>query len=52
MLLQDAPEEFLDPLLNTLMSNPVELPNSHTIIDYITISNFHYFNSERETSNE
>lgn len=33
----DAPDEFLDPLMATLMDDPVELPNSHTIIDRLTI---------------
>jgi hypothetical protein len=34
----DAPEEFLDPIMSTLMKEPVELPSSNTVIDYITIS--------------
>jgi len=38
MQFDDAPDEFLDPLMAELMSDPVELPNSHTIIDRITIS--------------
>lgn len=38
----DAPEEFLDPLMATLMDDPVELPSSRTIIDKITISKFIY----------
>lgn len=33
----DAPEEFLDPLMATLMEDPVELPDSHYIIDRQTI---------------
>jgi len=33
----DVPEEFLDPLLATLMRNPVLLPSSKTIIDLSTI---------------
>jgi ubiquitin conjugation factor E4 B len=33
----DAPEEFLDPLMATLMSDPVELPDSHYIMDRQTI---------------
>ena len=36
-LYDDAPEEFLDPLMFTLMEDPVELPDSKTIIDRITI---------------
>jgi ubiquitin conjugation factor E4 B len=34
----DAPEEFMDPLMFELMTDPVELPDSKTIIDRITIS--------------
>ena len=34
----DAPEEYLDPLMATLMDDPVELPSSKTVIDRITIS--------------
>ena len=37
----DAPEEFLDPLMFNLMEDPVELPDSNTIIDRITISKSH-----------
>lgn len=33
----DAPEEFFDPLMATLMEDPVELPDSHYIIDRVTI---------------
>lgn len=45
MQYEDAPDDFLDPLMAELMSDPVELPNSHTIIDRITISKFHFHNS-------
>ena len=38
----DAPDEFLDPLMATLMEDPVELPSSKTVIDRITISKFIY----------
>jgi hypothetical protein len=34
----DAPEEFLDPIMSTLMKEPVELPSSNTVIDFMTIS--------------
>jgi ubiquitin conjugation factor E4 B len=37
-LYDDAPEEFLDTLMSTLMKNPVELPSSKNIVDYMTIS--------------
>lgn len=40
MLFDDAPEDFLDPLMQTLMKDPVELPDSKTIIDYMTISKY------------
>lgn len=38
MQYDDAPDEFLDPLMATLMVDPVELPSSKTIIDRLTIS--------------
>lgn len=38
MQYDDAPEEFLDPLMATLMIDPVELPSSKTVIDRLTIS--------------
>ena len=37
-LYEDAPEEFLDTLMSTLMKDPVELPSSRNILDYMTIS--------------
>ena len=37
-LFDDAPEEFLDTLMSTLMNNPVELPSSKNVVDYMTIS--------------
>ncbi|KAL3318090.1 Ubiquitin conjugation factor E4 A [Cichlidogyrus casuarinus] len=33
----DVPEDFLDPLMGSLMEDPVELPSSKTIIDRKTI---------------
>jgi len=39
-LYDDAPEEYLDPIMNTLMKDPVELPSSKNVIDYMTISKF------------
>ncbi|KAG1682356.1 Ubiquitin conjugation factor E4 A [Nymphon striatum] len=36
--LSDAPEEFLDPIMNTLMSDPVLLPTSNMIVDRSTIA--------------
>jgi ubiquitin conjugation factor E4 B len=37
-LAEDAPFEFIDPLLDTLMKNPVRLPTSNTIVDRSTIA--------------
>jgi len=34
----DIPDEFLDPILMTLMKDPVLLPNSGIIVDRSTIS--------------
>jgi len=33
----DIPDEFLDPLMNEVMKDPVLLPTSNTIIDRVTI---------------
>lgn len=46
----DAPEEFLDPLMFHLMEDPVELPDSHTIIDRITIKR-HLMNDPHDPFN-
>ncbi|XP_071105758.1 ubiquitin conjugation factor E4 A-like [Haliotis cracherodii] len=37
-LLADVPEEFLDPIMGTLMKDPVLLPSSKNIVDKSTIS--------------
>jgi hypothetical protein len=50
MQFDDAPEEFLDPLMATLMSDPVELPSSHNIIDRITIKR-HLLNDPHDPFN-
>lgn len=34
----DVPDEFLDPLMFTLMEDPVILPSSHTTVDRSTIT--------------
>ena len=39
-LYDDAPEKYLDPIMNILMKEPVELPSSKNVIDYMTISKF------------
>jgi hypothetical protein len=41
----DAPDEFLDPLLMTLMRDPVRLPTSGNIVDRSTIAQ-HLLNDE------
>jgi len=46
----DAPEEFYDPLLATLMEDPVELPSSKTIIDRKTIKQ-HLLNDAHDPFN-
>ena len=43
MYYENIPEEFLDPVLQTLMKDPVELPSSKTIVDFITISKHYIF---------
>lgn len=35
--LGEIPDEFLDPLMYTLMENPVILPTSHVTVDFTTI---------------
>ncbi|XP_063624083.1 ubiquitin conjugation factor E4 A [Cydia splendana] len=37
-ILANAPEEFLDPIMSTLMLDPVTLPSSRTTIDRTTIA--------------
>lgn len=37
-LLADAPDEFLDPIMGTLMKDPVKLPTSGNIVDRAIIS--------------
>ncbi|ESO87173.1 hypothetical protein LOTGIDRAFT_210561 [Lottia gigantea] len=37
-LVEEAPEEFLDPILGSLMKDPVLLPTSNTIVDRAVIS--------------
>lgn len=32
-LVEDAPDEFLDPIMGTLMKDPVRLPTSGQIVD-------------------
>lgn len=37
-LLSEAPEEFLDPIMSTIMKDPVKLPSSGVIVDRPTIA--------------
>ncbi|KAH8263716.1 hypothetical protein KR044_012934 [Drosophila immigrans] len=37
-LLADAPEEYLDPIISTLMTDPVILPSSNVTVDRSTIA--------------
>jgi ubiquitin conjugation factor E4 B len=36
--LQDAPDHFLDPIMQTLMTDPVKLPTSNVTVDRVTIT--------------
>lgn len=36
--LADAPDEFLDPIMSTLMTDPVILPSSKVTVDRTTIA--------------
>lgn len=36
--LSDPPDEFLDPIMSTLMTDPVILPSSKVIVDRTTIA--------------
>ena len=38
------PQEFIDPIMQTIMNDPVLLPTSNTICDRVTI-NKHLLNS-------
>ena len=49
-LLEDAPDEFLDPLLLTVMRDPVKLPTSGTVVDRSTIAT-QLLNSELDPFN-
>ncbi|XP_071438590.1 ubiquitin conjugation factor E4 A [Hetaerina americana] len=37
-LLSEAPDDFLDPIMSTLMLDPVVLPSSRTVVDRSTIA--------------
>jgi len=38
LLFEDAPEEFMDPIMGCVMKDPVILPSSKTTVDRSTIS--------------
>lgn len=40
--LADAPDEFLDPIMSTLMMDPVILPSSKAVVDRQTIARYLY----------
>lgn len=37
-ILSGAPDEFLDPIMSTLMTDPVILPSSKIVVDRQTIA--------------
>ncbi|MEW5316627.1 MAG: hypothetical protein WDW38_007987 [Sanguina aurantia] len=49
-MMQDAPEEFVDPIMGTLMTDPVYLPTSKTILDRSCILR-HLLSDERDPMN-
>jgi len=49
-LAENAPEEFLDQLMYTIMKDPVRLPSSGNIVDRLTISQ-HLLNDETDPFN-
>jgi len=49
-LAEDAPEEFRDPLLDTLMRDPVQLPTSGNVVDRATIAQ-HLLNDDTDPFN-
>jgi hypothetical protein len=42
-ILAEAPDDFLDPIMSTLMRDPVILPSSHTTVDRSTIARLAVF---------
>ncbi|KAL4240867.1 Ubiquitin conjugation factor E4 A [Mactra antiquata] len=46
-VLADAPDEYLDPIMGTLMEDPVTLPTSHTTIDRAVIAR-HLLSDQRD----
>lgn len=50
LLLHDAPDRFLDPLMSTYMKDPVYLPTSNTVVDRSTIAQ-HLLNDQTDPFN-
>ena len=49
-LYEDAPEEFLDPLMQEFMTDPVLLPTSNSVVDRRTITH-HLLNNDTDPFN-
>jgi ubiquitin conjugation factor E4 B len=49
-LYEDAPEEFLDPLMQEFMTDPVLLPTSNSVVDRRTITQ-HLLNNDTDPFN-
>merc|ERR1712059_99029 len=49
-LTSEAPDEFLDPIMSTLMKEPVRLPSSRKIVDRSTIAK-HLLSDEKDPFN-
>lgn len=41
-ILAEVPDEYLDPIMSTLMTDPVLLPSSRQIVDRSTIARYYY----------
>ena len=48
--IDDAPDEFLDPVTCNLMDDPVKLPSSGTVVDRLTIKK-HLMNDAHDPFN-
>lgn len=42
-ILAEVPDEYLDPIMSTLMTDPVLLPSSRQIVDRSTIARYYYY---------
>ena len=47
----EAPDEFYDPIMGTLMSDPVRLPTSGTIVDRSRIQNYNFYSNRPKNLN-